>query len=48
MLQLVQSDRQISVQMMAEELNLNRETMTKILTDDLGVQKISAKWSQEF
>jgi hypothetical protein len=41
--QLVQSDRQLSVWMMAEELNLNRDRVTKILTDDLGMRKISAK-----
>jgi hypothetical protein len=29
--------------MMAEELNLNRETVRKILTDDLGTSKFSAK-----
>jgi hypothetical protein len=29
--------------MMAEELNLNRETARKILTDDLGTRRISAK-----
>jgi hypothetical protein len=29
--------------MMAEELNLNRETVRKILTDDLGIRKMSAK-----
>jgi hypothetical protein len=29
--------------MMAEELNLNRETVRKILTDDLGMRQISAK-----
>jgi hypothetical protein len=29
--------------MMAEELNLNRETVRKIFTDDLGMRKISAK-----
>jgi hypothetical protein len=28
---------------MAEELNLKRETVRKILTEDLGTRKISAK-----
>ena len=46
--QLVQSDRRLNVRMMAEELNVNRETVRKILTGDLGMRKISAKWSQEF
>jgi hypothetical protein len=27
----------------AEELNLNRETVRKILTEDLGMRKVSAK-----
>jgi hypothetical protein len=36
-------DRQLSVQMMAEELNLDRETVRKILTEDLGMRKVSAK-----
>jgi hypothetical protein len=29
--------------MMAEELNLDRETVRKILTEDLGMRKVSAK-----
>jgi hypothetical protein len=29
--------------MMAEELNLDRETVMKILTEDLGMGKVSAK-----
>jgi hypothetical protein len=29
--------------MMAEELNLNRETVRKILTRDLGMRKVAAK-----
>jgi hypothetical protein len=29
--------------MMAEELNLDRETVKKILTGDLGMRKVSAK-----
>jgi hypothetical protein len=45
MRQLVQSNRRLSVRMMAEELNLKRETARKILTDDLGMRKISTKWS---
>jgi hypothetical protein len=46
--QLVRSGRQLSVQMMAEELNLNRERVRKILTDDLRMRRISAKWYQEY
>jgi hypothetical protein len=40
---LVCSDRRLSVQMMAEEPNLDRETVSKILTEDLGMRKVSAK-----
>jgi hypothetical protein len=40
---LVCSDRRLSVQMMAEELNLGRETVRKILNEDLGMRKVSAK-----
>ncbi|XP_040206118.1 protein GVQW3-like [Rana temporaria] len=40
---LVRSDRRLSVRMMAEELNMNRETVQQILTEDLGMRKISAK-----
>jgi hypothetical protein len=29
--------------MMAEELNLDRETVRKILTEDFGMRKVSAK-----
>jgi hypothetical protein len=29
--------------MMAEELNLGRETVRKILTEDFGIRKVSAK-----
>jgi histone-lysine N-methyltransferase SETMAR len=42
-LKLVCSERQLSVQMIAEELNLDRETVRKILTEDLGMRKVSAK-----
>jgi hypothetical protein len=40
---LVHSDRQLSVRMMAEEPNLDRETVRKILTEDLEMRKVSAK-----
>jgi hypothetical protein len=33
--------------MMAEELNLDRETVRKILTEDLGMRKVSAKIVQQ-
>jgi ribosome maturation factor RimP len=40
---LVRSDRRLSARMTAEELNLARETVRKILTEDLGMGKVSAK-----
>jgi hypothetical protein len=40
---LGEGHKRLSVQMMAEELNLDRETVTKILTEDLGMRKVSAK-----
>jgi hypothetical protein len=40
---LVCSDGQLSIRMMAEELNLDRESVRKILTEDLGMKKVSAK-----
>ena len=41
--QSVRSDRRLSVRLMAEELNLNTETVRKIFKDDFGTRKISAK-----
>jgi hypothetical protein len=40
---LVHCDRRLSVRMMAEELNLDRETVRKILIEDLRMRKLSAK-----
>jgi hypothetical protein len=40
---LVHSNRRLSVRMTAEELNLDREIVRKILTEDLGMRKVSAK-----
>jgi transposase len=40
---LVRSDRRLSVRTMAEELNLDRETVRKILPEVLGMRKVSAK-----
>ncbi|CAI9595457.1 unnamed protein product [Staurois parvus] len=38
---LVRSNQRLSVQMMAEELNMNRVIVQQILTEDLGMRKIS-------
>ena len=40
---LVKSDRRLSIRMMSDELHLSRETVRKILTEELQMRKISAK-----
>jgi hypothetical protein len=40
---LVHSDRRLMDQMMAEELNLDREIVRKILTEDLRIRKDAAQ-----
>jgi predicted transcriptional regulator len=40
---LVRSDRKEGVRIIAEELNMNRETVRQIVNEDLEVKKISAK-----
>jgi hypothetical protein len=40
---LVRSDRRLGVTLLAEELNINRETLRQIITEGLGMRKVSAK-----
>ena len=40
---LVRSDRRLRVRVIAEELNMNRETVRQIVKEDLGMRKFSAK-----
>ena len=40
---LVQSDHRLTVQMISDELSLNRKSVQKILLHDLGMQKVCAK-----
>jgi len=40
---LVLSDRRLGVRVIAEELNMNREPVRQIVTEDLGLRKISTK-----
>jgi hypothetical protein len=40
---LVRSDRRLAVRLIAEQLNMNMETVRQIITEDLGMRKISAK-----
>ena len=41
--ELVRSDRRLTVRMIAGEVNMNRETVRLILTEELGMRKIWAK-----
>jgi len=41
--ELVRSDRRLTVKMIADEVNRNRETFRLILTDELGIRNICAK-----
>ena len=40
---LVRSDRRLGVRVIAEQLNMNRETVRQIVKEDLEMRKISAK-----
>jgi len=44
---LVHSDRRLGVRVIAEELNMNRETVRQIVKEDLGMRKIPQKWCLE-
>ena len=40
---LVRSDQRLGVRIIADELNMNRETVRQIVKEDLGMRKISTK-----
>jgi len=40
---LVRSDRRLGVRVIAEELNMNRETERQIVKEDMGMRNISTK-----
>jgi len=44
--QIVRENRRLTVRGIAEQVNIDGETVTKILTEDLDVRKVCAKWSQ--
>jgi len=44
---LVRSDRRLGVGVIAEELNMNRETVRQIVKEDLGMRKFPQKWCLE-
>jgi DNA-directed RNA polymerase sigma subunit (sigma70/sigma32) len=41
--QIVRENRQLTVRSIAEQANIDRETVRKILTEDLDMRKVSAK-----
>jgi AraC-like DNA-binding protein len=41
--ELVRSDRRLTVNMTADEVNLNRKAVRRILTEELGMRKICSK-----
>ena len=46
--QKVRSDRRLTVRMIADELGMNSERVWRIITEDLGMRKISAKMVPRF
>jgi len=42
----VRENLRLAVRGIAEEVNIDRETVRKILTDDLDMRKVCTKWSQ--
>ena len=44
----VRSDRRLTVEMIADELNMNSERMWRIITEDLGMRKVCAKMVPRF
>jgi len=45
--ELVRSDRRLTVKMIADEANMNRETIRLILTEELGKGKFVTSWCPE-
>jgi hypothetical protein len=41
---LTRSDRRLGVRLIAEEINMNRETVRQIITEDLGMRKFPQRW----
>jgi len=41
--QIVREDRQLTVISIAEQVNIDRETVKKVLTEDLSMRKVCAK-----
>ena len=44
--QIVHENRWLNVRSIEKQVNIDRETVSKILTEDLDMRKVCAKWSQ--
>ena len=44
--QIVCENRRLTVRSIAQQVNIDRETVRKILTEDLDMRKVCEKWSQ--
>jgi len=44
--QILRKNRRLTVRSIAEQVNIDRETVGKILTEDLDMRKVCAKWFQ--
>jgi len=44
--QILRENRRLTVRSIAEQVNIDRETVGKILTEDLDMRKVCANWSQ--
>ena len=44
--QIVRENRRLTVMSIAQQVNIDRETVRKILTEDLDMRKVCEKWSQ--
>jgi len=42
--EFVRSDRRLTVRMIADEVNMNRETVRLILSEELGMRKFVPSW----
>ena len=42
--QIVRKNRRLTVRSIAQKVNIDRETVRKILTEDLDMRKVCAKW----
>jgi energy-converting hydrogenase A subunit M len=43
--QVLRENRRLTVRSITEQVNIDRETVRKILTEDLDIRNVCAKWS---